>query len=86
LTPNGVVQNPLDFSTFPIQQQATKGSNWDFKLAAVYTIGILDFIFEEDKDDTDFIHYVKLKNQRNKVFYEKLTFIYMELPKFSKSA
>lgn len=74
------------YASFPIQQQAIKGSNWDFKLAAVYTIGILDFIFEEDKDDTDFIHYVKLKNQRNKVFYEKLTFIYIELPKFSKTA
>jgi predicted transposase/invertase (TIGR01784 family) len=73
------------YASFPIQQQAVKGSNWDFKLAAVYTIGILDFVFEEDKDDTDFIHYVKLKNQRNKVFYDKLTFIYIELPKFDKA-
>jgi predicted transposase/invertase (TIGR01784 family) len=41
------------YASFPIQQQAIKGSNWDFRLAAVYTIGILDFIFEEDKDDKD---------------------------------
>jgi len=73
------------YASFPIQQQAVKGSNWDFKLAAVYTIGILDFVFEENKDDTDFIHYVKLKIQRNKVFYDKLTFIYIELPKFDKT-
>jgi predicted transposase/invertase (TIGR01784 family) len=73
------------YASFPIQQQAIKGSNWDFKLSAVYTIGILDFIFEEDKDDKDYIHRVQLKNQRNKVFYDKLTFIYIELPKFEKT-
>jgi predicted transposase/invertase (TIGR01784 family) len=74
------------YATFPIQQQAVKGSNWDFKLAAVYTIGILDFVFEEDREDKSYIHKVVLKNQHNKVFYDKLTFIYIELPKFDKSA
>ena len=73
------------YASFPIQQQAIRGSNWDFRLAAVYTIGILDFIFEEDKDDKEYIHTVQLKNQKNKVFYDKLTFIYIELPKFGKS-
>jgi predicted transposase/invertase (TIGR01784 family) len=73
------------YASFPIQQQAIKGSNWDFRLAAVYTIGILDFIFEEDKDDKEYIHTVQLKNQKNRVFYDKLTFIYIELPKFGKS-
>lgn len=72
------------YASFPIQQQAIKGSEWDFKLDAVYTIGILDFIFEEDKDDKEYIHTVQLKNQKNKVFYDKLTFIYIELPKFEK--
>jgi predicted transposase/invertase (TIGR01784 family) len=73
------------YASFPIQQQAIKGSEWDFKLAAVYTIGILDFVFEEDKEDKDYIHTVQLKNQKNKVFYDKLTFIYIELPKFNKT-
>jgi predicted transposase/invertase (TIGR01784 family) len=73
------------YASFPIQQQANKGSNWDFRLVAVYTIGILDFIFEEDKDDKEYIHTVQLKNQKNRVFYDKLTFIYIELPKFGKS-
>jgi predicted transposase/invertase (TIGR01784 family) len=72
------------YASFPIQQQAMKGSEWDFRLAAVYTIGILDFVFDEDKDDSEFIHTVQLKNQKNKVFYDKLTFIYIELPKFVK--
>ena len=72
------------YSTFPIQEQAQKG-DWDFKLSAVYTIGILDFVFDEDKLDNDIIHTVQLKNQKNKVFFDKLTFIYIELPKFEKS-
>jgi predicted transposase/invertase (TIGR01784 family) len=73
------------YSSFPIQQQAIKGNDWDFKLEAVYTIGILDFIFEEDKDDKQYIHTVQLKNQKNKLFYDKLTYIYIELPKFEKN-
>ncbi len=71
------------YSTFPIQEQAKKGT-WDFNLSAVYTIGILDFVFDEHKDDTNIIHTVQLKDQKNEVFYDKLTFIYIELPKFSK--
>src|ERR1035437_5475643 len=30
----------LYYSTFPIQEQAVRGSEWDFKLKAVYFIGI----------------------------------------------
>jgi len=74
------------YSTFPIQQQAQKG-DWDFKLDAVYTIGILDFVFDEDKDDQQVYHHeVQLFNKSTqKVFYDKLTYIYLEMPKFSKT-
>jgi len=74
------------YSTFPIQQQAQKGK-WDFKLEAVYTIGILDFVFAEDQDDQEVFHHeVKLVDQSTqKVFYDKLTYIYLEMPKFKKT-
>ena len=72
------------YSSFPVQEQGQKG-DWNFKLDPVYTIGILDFLFEEEQDCTDVIHIVQLKNQHCKVFYPKLTFIYIELPKFNKS-
>ena len=74
------------YSTFPIQEQAKRG-NWNYKLNAVYTIGILDFKFEEDKDNPEYFHHeVKLmETKRKEVFYEKLTFIYLELPKFKKT-
>lgn len=76
----------LYYSTFPIQEQAVKGTEWDFQLKNVYTIGILDFIFDEDKDEPNKFRYdIKLSDiQTHKVFYDKLTFIYLEMPKFNK--
>ncbi|MEL7119138.1 MAG: Rpn family recombination-promoting nuclease/putative transposase [Bacteroidota bacterium] len=72
------------YATFPIQEQALKG-DWDYQLSAVYTIGILDFVFEETKVDKKVRHEVKLKDQDCKVFYDKLTFIYLEMPNFNKN-
>jgi predicted transposase/invertase (TIGR01784 family) len=76
------------YSTFPIQSQATKGKKWDFKLNAVYTIGVLDFVFEADEKNKrkyQYIHHVHLSDTETKdVFYDKLTFVYLELPKFKK--
>ena len=76
----------LYYATFPIQEQAIKGE-WDFKLAAVYTVGILDFVFDEDiqAHDKAVVHTVQLKNQHNHLFYDKLTFIYLTLPNFTKN-
>lgn len=73
----------LYYSTFPIREQARRG-NWDYELKAVYTIGILNFIFD-NKADEYFHHEVKLVDLHTReVFYDKLTFIYLEMPKFNK--
>ena len=76
----------LYYSTFPIRDQAERG-DWNFKLKAVYTVAILDFVFDEDKNQPEKYRYdVKLSDvETNKVFYDKLTFIYLEMPKFTKS-
>ena len=76
----------LFYSTFPIVAQAPKKGDWNFELKAVYIIAILDFVFEEDKNDLAKYRYdIKLSDiQTKKVFYEKLTFIYLEMPKFNK--
>lgn len=76
------------YSTFPIQEQAEKGK-WDFNLKAVYCVGLLGFNLadksqKEEKIISEYMHEVNLKDQNNKVFYEKLTYIYIELPKFTK--
>ena len=36
-------------------------------------------MFDEDtkSHNTEVVHYIQLKNQRNQVFYDKLTFIYI---------
>ena len=73
------------YASFPIQDQGERGEGWNFKLDAVYLIGILDFVFAEDKDDLEVMHTVQLKDQHNRVFYDKLTFIYLEMPKFKKT-
>jgi predicted transposase/invertase (TIGR01784 family) len=72
------------YATFPIQEQALKG-DWDFKLAPVYAVGILDFVFDDHKDSSTLIHTVDLKDQACNLFYDKLKFIYIELPKFRKT-
>lgn len=75
----------LFYATFPIQEQAQRGE-WDFSLKAVYTIGILDFVFDDDKDDDKFLYDVKLTEQETgDVFSDKLNFIYLEMPKFNKT-
>jgi predicted transposase/invertase (TIGR01784 family) len=74
------------YSTFPIREQA-KRADWDYELKAVYTIAILDFVFDSDKNEPDKFRYdVKLTDiETKKVFYDKLTFIYLEMPKFNKT-
>jgi predicted transposase/invertase (TIGR01784 family) len=92
------------YATFPIQEQAIRGE-WDYKLAEVFTVGVLDFVFGDEKEaknkltsvpsDTttnptpppktrEVRHVVQLKDQKNQVFYDKLTFIYLEMPNFIK--
>ena len=71
------------YSSFAIREQAPKGV-WDYELKSIYTIGILNFCFE--KEGTDYYHEVKLVELKTKeVFYDKLTFIYLEMPKFTKT-
>jgi predicted transposase/invertase (TIGR01784 family) len=93
------------YSTFPIQEQALQG-DWDYKLSEIYTVGILDFVFSDDKnelenkevgglkkvkqvsnasDDLEVRHVVQLKNQKCQVFFDKLTYIYLEMPNFKKT-
>lgn len=75
------------YSTFPIREQAVKGK-WDYELKAVYCIGILNFKFQDyphnSPETGEVIHTVELKDQNNQVFYDKLRFIYLEMPNFHK--
>lgn len=88
------------YATFPIREQAPRGE-WDYELKGVYVIGILNFVFHESPTQVSageksrrlsefasdcFHHQVQLVDLKTKeVFYDKLTFIYLEMPKFNKT-
>lgn len=72
------------YSSFAIREQAPRGV-WNYELKCVYTIGILNFCFKDGSDDK-YMHEVKLMETDTKeVFYDKLVFIYLEMPKFTKT-
>ena len=74
------------YTTFPIRDQAEKG-DWDFKLSPIFCIAILDFVFDEERAETarNHISKVQLKDEYCNVFYDKLTYIFIEMPRFNKS-
>ena len=80
-------ERTIYYSTFPIREQAEKGE-WNYNLKAVFCIGVLDFTFtdyETEAEKEEVVHVIKLKNQNGKTFYNKLTYIYLEMPNFKKS-
>ena len=74
------------YSTYAIREQATKGKRWDYRLNDVYTVGILNFKFPDNEYPADsYLHEIKLTDvEDHHVFYDKLTFLYLEIPKFNK--
>lgn len=80
-------ERTIYYSTFPIREQAEKG-DWNYNLKAVYCIGILDFTFDDYENEPErsgVVHTIKLKNQNGKIFYNKLTYIYLEMPNFKQT-
>lgn len=80
-------ERTIYYATFPIREQAERGE-WNYNLKAVYCVGILDFTFndyEQDTEKNEVVHTIKLKNQNGKIFYDKLTYIYLEMPNFKQT-
>lgn len=73
----------LYYATIPIQEQGKKGKARDYHLEDVYLVAILDFVFPGDEYPRDeYFHEIKLMDVKDKhVFYDKLTLIYLEMPK-----
>lgn len=72
----------LYYSTFPIIHQAKKGTSWQFELLPIYCIAIVNFAIDVE---SPYLRRVQLMdNNTKKVFYDKLTYVYIELPKFGK--
>ncbi len=80
-------ERTIYYSTFPIREQVERG-DWSYDINAVFCIGILDFTFKDYESEAEkghWFHEVKLKNQRGVTFYNKLTYLYLEMPNFKKS-
>ena len=84
------------YSTFPIKEQAPKGKivdengkeiNWDYELKAVYVIAVLNFkIPVEGMENGKLLSRSKIIDvETHSTFYDKLTFITLELPYFNKT-
>lgn len=70
----------LYYSAVALQEQAVRGS-WNFALKETYTICILDFCFDHEHPE-QVIHHVRLvEDETGKVFDDKVTYIYLEMPK-----
>ena len=76
----------LYYATFPIREQAPKGSAWDFQLQHVYVVALLNYDLQEAAFAEEDIHHDVglLDKKTHRVFNNKLTFKYVEIAKFDK--
>ena len=76
----------LYYATFPIRDQVEKG-RFDYHFKKIFVICILDFELDHTlPDPTQYRHDVKLIEEKSCcVFHETLNFVYLEMPKFTKS-
>ena len=75
----------LYYATFPIQEQGEKGKEWNFNLNRVYSVNIVNFCFGNKASVGKYASFVQLMDKETcRIFYDKLTFVFMELPRFTK--
>jgi len=68
-----------------IQDQAKRGKDWDFALQPVYSVNITNFNIDEELTDKSYLSHIQFMYKGiNKPYYNKLTIIYLELPRFTK--
>ena len=74
----------LFYTSYPIREEAKRGSEWTFELPPIYFFAILDFKLDEEKERQKVLRIVSLKDQDGAVFYDKLNFIFIQMPSFVK--
>jgi predicted transposase/invertase (TIGR01784 family) len=79
-----IKERALYYTTFPITYQARRGAEWQFDLLPVYCIAILNFVMIDD--DERYLRQIQwLATETKTVWYEKLTFVFIELAKFNRT-
>jgi predicted transposase/invertase (TIGR01784 family) len=79
----------LFYAAIPIHNQAPQGlvdgENWSYELKAVYLIAVLGFEYDKEEERRKLQRNVNLKDQDGDLFYDKLQFIFLQMPLFSKT-
>lgn len=74
----------LFYASSPIRSQGMKG-RWNFELMPVYVICFLNFVMDKEHEDKYRWDVVLMEKELKEVFYNKLDFIFFEMPKFRLS-
>jgi predicted transposase/invertase (TIGR01784 family) len=72
------------YAALPLQELAPKGAGWDYRLKSVYTICILNFAFPDIQERRYRREIQLMDTGTHEIFYDKLTFVYLEMPNFQK--
>jgi len=68
-----------------IQQLGKKSKEWDYELPPVFSVNIVDFKLDKERQTKNYLSKMKLMNVETKeVCYDKLTLLFLELPRFTK--
>ncbi|WP_435223954.1 Rpn family recombination-promoting nuclease/putative transposase [Niabella hirudinis] len=78
------IDRAIFYAASRLHEQGPKGDKyWGFELTEVYFIGLADFNFS-DFSSGQYLHRVRLTEEAtHKVYYNKLWFIFLELPNFN---
>jgi predicted transposase/invertase (TIGR01784 family) len=63
-------------------RQAQQG-DWNFKLNPVYLVAILGFEYDKEEERRKLQRNVQLKDQDGELFYDKLQYIFLQMPLFT---
>jgi len=82
------------YTSFPIQSQAkkdvrnskdkTQNYTWDYQLNSIYSIAVMDFAFNDSLPEKVKHDVMLMDIETHTIFYDKLRFIYLEMPHFTK--
>ena len=78
-------ERALYYSTFQIQRQVEAGAE-EYDFLPVYVVNLLDFEMDKDSSDSKVMSVYRLyEEQSHRLLTDRVTFIFIELPKFNKT-
>lgn len=78
-------ERALYYSTFQIQRQVEAGAE-EYDFLPVYVVNIMNFVMDHNSESTEVkTIYRLLEENSHRLLTDRVTFIFLELPKFQKS-